>query len=63
MPTGVIINALSIIIGGIFGTVAGNKLDTKLKAELTAIFGLCSMGMGINSIVLCKICQLLFSQL
>lgn len=52
MPTGVSINALSIIVGGIFGTLAGHKLDAKLKAELTAIFGLCSIGMGINSIVL-----------
>lgn len=52
MPTGIIINSLSIIIGGVFGTLAGHKLDAKLKVELTAIFGLCSMGMGVSSIVL-----------
>lgn len=52
MPTGVIINALSIIIGGVFGTLAGHKLDAKFKEELTAIFGLCSMGMGVSSIML-----------
>ena len=50
MPVGVIINALSVVIGGILGTVAGHKLSPKFKADLTMIFGLCSMGMGISTI-------------
>ena len=32
MPVGVIINALSVVIGGILGTVAGHKLCPKFKA-------------------------------
>ncbi len=50
MPVGVIINALSVVVGGILGTVAGHKLSPKFKADLTMIFGLCSMGMGISTI-------------
>lgn len=50
MPVGVIINALSVVIGGILGTAAGHKLSPKFKADLTMIFGLCSMGMGISTI-------------
>lgn len=50
MPVGVIINALSVVIGGILGTVAGHRLSPKFKADLTMIFGLCSMGMGISTI-------------
>lgn len=54
MPTGVIINALSVFLGGIFGALIGNKLPAKFKADLTLIFGICSMGMGISSIGLMK---------
>lgn len=49
-PVGVIINALSVVIGGILETAAGHKLSPKFKADLTMIFGLCSMGMGISTI-------------
>ncbi len=52
MPTGVLINSASIILGGIFGAVLGHHLSAKFKMEITLIFGLCSMAMGINSIVL-----------
>lgn len=54
MPIGVIINALSVVIGGILGTLAGHKLPQNLKIQLNIILGLCSMGMGISSIVLMK---------
>ncbi len=54
MPTGVIINALSVACGGIAGTLAGKKLTSDFKANLTLIFGVCSMGMGISSIGLMK---------
>lgn len=50
MPTGVIINSLSILLGGIFGALLGHKLSAKLKSEITLIFGICAMAMGINAI-------------
>ena len=54
MPVGVIINALSVVFGGIAGTFAGKKLSPEFKANLTLVFGICSMGMGISSIGLMK---------
>ena len=54
MPIGVIINTVAIFLGGIAGTLLGNKLPEKYKQQLNLIFGLCSMGMGISSIVLMK---------
>lgn len=54
MPIGVIINGLSVAFGGIAGAIAGKKLTPQFKANLTLVFGVCSMGMGINSIGLMK---------
>ena len=54
MPIGVIINTIAIFLGGIAGALLGNKLPEKYKEQLNLIFGLCSMGMGISSIVLMK---------
>ena len=54
MPTGVIINVVSVIVGGLLGTVAGKKLSTRLKETLNMIFGVCAMTMVIPSIVLMK---------
>ena len=54
MPIGVIINTVAIFLGGIAGALLGDKLPEKYKEQLNLIFGLCSMGMGISSIVLMK---------
>ena len=54
MPIGVIINTVAIFLGGIAGALLGNKLPEKYKEQLNLIFVLCSMGMGISSIVLMK---------
>lgn len=54
MPIGIIINTIAIFLGGIAGALLGNKLPEKYKEQLNLIFGLCSMGMGISSIVLMK---------
>lgn len=54
MPIGVIINALSVFLGGITGTLIKDKLSSKFKQEITLIFGACSMAMGISSIILMK---------
>lgn len=54
MPIGIIINALSVAVGGVIGMLFGSNVPEKIKTELTQIFGVCSMGMGISSIVLMK---------
>ena len=54
MPIGVIIKTIAIFLGGIAGALLGDKLPEKYKEQLNLIFGLCSMGMGISSIVLMK---------
>lgn len=50
MPIGIIINSLSIIIGGILGGFLGHLLSEDFKVQITLIFGVCSMAMGIPSI-------------
>lgn len=52
MPTGIIINALSIFIGGLIGAAVGGKLNSDFKDKINMIFGACSMGMGISAIAL-----------
>lgn len=52
MPIGVIINTLSIFIGGIAGAFTGNSLSQQFKENLNMIFGMCAMGMGVSSIIL-----------
>lgn len=52
MPTGIIINVLSVAIGGIIGAFAGKKLSLEFKEKINMIFGLCAMSMGISMIVL-----------
>lgn len=54
MTIGVIINDNVIFLGGIAGTLLGNKLLEKYEERLNLKFGLCSMGMGILLIDLIK---------
>ncbi|AND78957.1 DUF554 domain-containing protein [Streptococcus pantholopis] len=54
MPTGVIINSLSVVLGGLLGGLVGNKFSENFKTQINLIFGVCSMGMGISSIGLMK---------
>ena len=51
MPIGVIVNALSIMIGGLLGAVLGNRLTDDFKEKINMIFGCCSMAMGVSAIV------------
>lgn len=37
MPVGVIINVLSVVIGGMLGAFAGEKLPDKFKNELNLV--------------------------
>ncbi len=52
MPIGVIINALVVVIGGIVGALAGDKISESFKENLNTVFGACAMAMGISSVVL-----------
>lgn len=51
MPVGILINVLSVIIGGIVGTIAGHKLSLDFKQKMNMVFGACAMTMGISTIV------------
>lgn len=52
MPIGVVINGLSVVIGGILGALVGGKLKKDFKDNLNMVFGICSMSMGVSTIVL-----------
>ena len=57
VPTGIIINSLSIILGGIAGGLFGDYLRDDFKDNLNLIFGLASMVMGISAIMNMETCQ------
>ncbi|PJG85783.1 DUF554 domain-containing protein [Conservatibacter flavescens] len=44
------INAIVIILGALIGGALGGKLPERLRTNLTLVFGLCSMAMGISMI-------------
>ena len=52
MPIGVICNVLAVALGGVIGAAGGKRLSEEFKQKLNLIFGICSMGIGISSIVL-----------
>lgn len=54
MPIGVIVNVASVILGGLTGSLLGNRLSGNLKNQMNNIFGLCAMCMGISAVVLMK---------
>ena len=49
MPLGVIINVCAVVLGGWIGSLVGEKLSDPLKNEMTVIFGICAMGMGVRT--------------
>ncbi|WP_160677361.1 DUF554 domain-containing protein [Clostridium sp. C8-1-8] len=51
MPIGIIVNCLSVLIGGLLGAVLGHKIPERLKVGLPLTFGVASMAMGVNYIV------------
>ena len=51
MPSGIIINSLSIILGGSTGGLFGDYLREDFKENLNLIFRLASMVMGISAIM------------
>ena len=54
MPIGVVCNVISVFLGGLAGNMLKNRISEKLISEITLVFGVCSLGMGISSIVLMK---------
>lgn len=54
MPTGIIIDCLAVVLGGITGTLLKSKLSEQLKDQMNNIMGLCAMCMGISTVVLMK---------
>ncbi|AJA47183.1 hypothetical protein CPAST_c10830 [Clostridium pasteurianum DSM 525 = ATCC 6013] len=51
MPIGVIINALSVLLGGLIGAFLGDKIPERVRKALPLTFGAASMAMGINLIM------------
>lgn len=52
MPTGILINVASVILGGLVGSVMGPRIPESTKQQLNWIFGLCALAMGIISVIL-----------
>jgi len=51
MPSGILINALSVLTGGLIGGFAGNKIPERLRNSLPSVFGFASIAMGILKVV------------
>lgn len=52
MPIGIIADALAVILGGALGAGLGHRISEPFKEKLNLIFAICSMGMGVSTIVL-----------
>ena len=48
MPIGVLTNCAAVLAGGALGAGLGKLLPEDLKDNLPTLFGLCSIGIGIN---------------
>lgn len=51
MPIGVFTNCAAVLLGGVLGTLLGKVLPETLKEHLPTMFGLCSIGIGVNSVI------------
>ena len=54
MPTGIIIDVMAVVLGGITGTLLKSKLSESLKDQMNNVMGLCALCMGISTVVLMK---------
>jgi hypothetical protein len=50
-PIGVTVDCISVLAGGVCGSLGKRVLPQQLKDQLPLMFGLCAMGIGINSII------------
>ncbi|SFR09357.1 MULTISPECIES: DUF554 domain-containing protein [unclassified Enterobacter] len=53
MLTGPFINAAAVLLGGTLGAVLSHRLPERVRTSMPAIFGLCSLGIGILLVVKC----------
>lgn len=51
MPIGVIVNSISVLLGGVLGASCAGLIPERVRSALMLIFGVASMSMGIASIV------------
>ena len=51
-PIGIITNVAMVVVGGIIGSLLGNKISADFQEKLNMTFGVCAMAMGIYSISL-----------
>ena len=51
MLIGPYVNGAAVIIGGLLGALASAYISERVKNSLPGIFGLCSVGLGINLII------------
>lgn len=54
MPVGILVNVLAVFVGGFAGAFLGPRLRQAFKENLNLVFSVCSMAIGISSIVLMK---------
>ncbi len=52
MPIGVITDALAVALGGLLGGILQKLLDERIQHGLNLIFGICSICLGIVSVIL-----------
>lgn len=50
MPVGLIVNGVSVVLGGLAGALVGKKIPDKTARNLTIILGICSMCIGVENI-------------
>ncbi|MDO4459285.1 MAG: DUF554 domain-containing protein [Clostridia bacterium] len=51
MPIGVLVNCAAVLLGCLVGAPLGKALPQRIKDKLPLGFGVCSLGIGINSVV------------
>ena len=54
MPAGVLCNVMAVALGGIAGALGGRYLSGEFRQKLNLIFGICSIGIGISSVMLMR---------
>ncbi|KJO49480.1 membrane protein [Klebsiella aerogenes] len=54
MLIGPYVNGAAVIVGGLLGAIASKAISERVKSSLPLIFGLCSIGLGINLVIQVK---------
>lgn len=54
MLIGPYLNGAAVIVGGLLGAIASKAISERVKSSLPLIFGLCSIGLGINLVIQVK---------